>query len=112
MPRTKEWMEKIGEKTRFSSGESAAVNGAKGGKKTAQNRKEMKLWRDVILERLQADDMKEVVDRLIINAATNGGRDFEILRDTMGQKPTDKVEVKAEMTIEELLSQEGNGPEL
>jgi len=85
-----------------------------GGKATQAKKRETRLFKEVIQERLaeKGESMEMIVDRLIELATENGGRDFEILRDTLGQKPTDKVEMKAEMSVEDLLSQEGNEPSL
>jgi hypothetical protein len=45
------------------------------------------------VKRLNAKDWEDIMNTLINNAKNNGGRDFEILRDTMGQKPVEKQEV-------------------
>ena len=65
----------------------------KGQKASTQVKKEKKLWKDELVKRLNAKDWEDIMNTLINNAKNNGGRDFEILRDTMGQKPVEKQEV-------------------
>lgn len=73
--------------------EKAAENGRKGGIASGIAKREKKLWKEELIKRLNAKDWDEIIDKLIDNAKNNGGKDFEILRDTMGQKPVDKEEV-------------------
>ena len=63
-----------------------------GGKKSAEKRRENKLIRERILERMGESDWDDMIDNLIARAKKNR-QDFETLRDTIGQKPTEKVEV-------------------
>lgn len=65
----------------------------KGQEAATRVKREKKLWKDELIKRLNAKDWDEIMNRLIDNAKNNGGKDFEILRDTMGQKPVDKQEV-------------------
>jgi len=62
-----------------------------GGKKSAQVRRENKLIKDRILERMGETDWDAMIDGLI-NRAIESDKAFEILRDTIGQKPTEKIE--------------------
>jgi hypothetical protein len=64
----------------------------KSAKKRAQNRKETKLIKDRILERMGEDDWDTMIDNLIARA-NEDTKSFETLRDTIGQKPVDKVVV-------------------
>ena len=79
-----------------------------GGKKSAQARREKKLIRERILERMGENDWDEMIDGLI-GRAMESDKAFEILRDTIGQKPTDRVElndISAEQSrLSELLEQ-------
>lgn len=74
--------------------EQHSADSRKAGIASGKARKEKKLWKDEIIKRLNAKDWEEIMDTLINNAKNNGGKDFEILRDTMGQKPIDKQEVE------------------
>ena len=72
--------------------EEAKRRGSNGGKKSAQKRKEIKLIKDRILERMGEDDWDQMIDNLIARA-TDDTKSFETLRDTIGQKPVEKVVV-------------------
>ena len=61
-----------------------------GGKKSAEVRRENKLIKDRILERMGETDWDEFIDG-IIQRAKDSKADAEFLRDTIGQKPIDKV---------------------
>ena len=66
-----------------------------GGKASVKARRENKLLKDAILERMGADDWDEMVDALI-GRAKETDKAFEILRDTIGQKPSEKVDLSIE----------------
>ena len=74
--------------------EQHSADSRKAGIASGKARKEKKLWKDELVKRLNAKDWEDIMNTLINNAKNNGGRDFEILRDTMGQKPVDKQEVE------------------
>lgn len=63
-----------------------------GGKKSAEVRRENKLIKDRILERMGETDWNTMIDGLIERAKDND-KAFEILRDTIGQKPLDKHQI-------------------
>ena len=62
-----------------------------GGIASGKARRENKLIKDRILERMGEDDWDAFIDG-IIQRAKDSKADAEFLRDTIGQKPTDKVE--------------------
>ena len=73
-----------------------------GGLKSAEARREKKLIKDRILERMGEDDWDAMIDGLI-NRAMQTDKAFELLRDTVGQKPVDKVAVtNIDQSLEEL----------
>lgn len=74
------------------SKEEAKKRGSIGGKKSAEARRERKLIKDRILERIGEADWDTMIDNLIDRAKDNP-KDFEILRDTIGEKPIDKIQV-------------------
>lgn len=88
--------------------EEAKRRGSLGGKKSAQVRRENKLIRDRILERMGEDDWDTMIDNLIARASEDT-KSFETLRDTIGQKPTDKLELNditgEQSKLNELLDQ-------
>lgn len=69
-----------------------------GGIKSGEARREKKLWKDEIMKRLGEKDWNKIVDNLIDRASKNS-KDFEVLRDTMGQKPTDTVQVETILPV-------------
>ena len=86
---------KKGVATQFRSGEEAARNGAKGGIRSGEVRRENKLIKDRILERMGESDWDTMIDNLIARASEDT-RSFEVLRDTIGQKPKDELNVQGD----------------
>jgi hypothetical protein len=86
----------------------ARERGRNGGIKSGEARREQKLIKDRILERMGETDWDTMIDNLIERASSDT-KSFEVLRDTIGQKPTDKVEVanldEAKNELKELLDQ-------
>lgn len=79
-----------------------------GGIKSGQVRREKKIFQQAIAERMGFNDFNEMIDNLIERAKKND-KSFEILRDTLGQKPTENLQVNAnidspykELSLEEL----------
>lgn len=66
-----------------------------GGLKSAEARREKKLIKDRILERMGESDWDTMIDNLI-SRAMETDKAFEILRDTVGQKPSEKVDLSIE----------------
>ena len=66
---------------------------SRGGRKSAEVRRENKLIKDRILERMGESDWDTMIDNLIARASEDT-KSFEVLRDTIGQKPKDSVEVQ------------------
>ena len=64
----------------------------KGGLNSAKARKEQKIFKQAIAERMGYDDFNEMVDNLIKRAKGND-KSFEVLRDTMGQTITNTIQV-------------------
>jgi hypothetical protein len=81
---------KKGKDTRFRSGEEAAKNGKKGGIASGEARREKRLIKDRILERMGESDWDAMIDGLI-GRAIESDKAFEVLRDTIGQKPIEKT---------------------
>lgn len=72
--------------------------GRKGGIRSAEARKEKKLFKEEILKRMGEKDWNDIVDKLIERAKKND-KSFEILRDTIGQKPKEEVEHEVKMPV-------------
>lgn len=78
--------------TQFTSGRVAVEAQRKSAEKRKQNTAEKKLIKDRILERMQAEDWDEYIDGIIARAKESKA-DAEFLRDTIGERPSDKVEL-------------------
>ena len=78
--------------TSNQSREEAVKNGRKGGIRSGEAKREKKLIKDRILERMQAEDWDEYIDGIIARAKESKA-DAEFLRDTIGERPSDKVEL-------------------
>ena len=64
----------------------------KAGIASGKARKEQKIFKQAIAERMGYDDFNEMVDNLIKRAKGND-KSFEVLRDTMGQTITNTIQV-------------------
>lgn len=60
-------------------------------KKRSENKKQEKIFQKAIAERMGFDDFNSMIDNLI-KRAKKYDKSFEVLRDTMGQKPIERVE--------------------
>lgn len=70
----------------------ARERGRNGGVASGVARREKKLIKDRILERMGADDWDEYIDGIIARAKESKA-DAEFLRDTIGEKPVEKQEI-------------------
>ncbi len=77
------------------STEEARECGRKGGIASGKARRERKLIKERILERMKEDDWDTMIDNLI-SKAQEDVKAFETLRDTIGEKPSDKVDLSIE----------------
>lgn len=80
------------------SSEELKKRQSNGGKKSAEVRRENKLIRERILERMGEADWDEYIDGIIARAKENK-QDAEFLRDTIGQKPTEHIEADVSSVI-------------
>lgn len=78
--------------------EQRKANASKAGQRSGEVRRENKLIRDRILERCGESDWDTMIDNLIKRASLDT-KSFEVLRDTIGQKPTDKIEADVTQNI-------------
>lgn len=88
-------------KYQFTSDQSrtiAAQNGRKGGIRSGEVKRENKLIKDRILERMGETDWNTMIDNLIERASADT-KSFEVLRDTIGQKPTEHIEADVNSVI-------------
>lgn len=72
----------------------AREKGKNGGKKSGEKRRERKALKDELLMLLSQGDIGERLSLALINKALTGDvRAYETIRDTIGEKPTDKQEI-------------------
>ena len=92
---------KKGKATRFKSGENAVKSGQKGGKASGEAKRKKKLLKECLNELLDKEweskkfgkaSGAEALSLTVFQKALNGDlKAFEIVRDTAGQKPIDKI---------------------
>jgi len=76
--------------TQFRTGREQVEIARKGGIRSGEVRRERKLIKDRILERMSEDDWDEMIDGLI-NRAKDDTKSYESLRDTIGEKPKEQI---------------------
>ena len=84
--------------------EENVANGRKGGLKAAENRKERLLFKEAIEKQL-GDSLDNIVGAMIQEAQKGNVQATTFLRDTIGEKPTDKVDMSANVSYEEKLKE-------
>lgn len=69
--------------------------------KRSQNIKERKLLMELLIERTKSKDLEEMLDNLI-QRAKNTDKGFEVYRDTIGEKPTERIDanVNGEIVVD------------
>lgn len=82
--------------------EENVANGRKGGLKAAENRKERLLFKEEIEKQLGAS-LENIIKAMIVEAKTGNVQATTFLRDTIGEKPTDKVDMNANVSYEEAI---------
>ena len=84
------------------SSEVARENGRKGGLKKAENERKRKTLREELLALLEQGDTQNRLSLSIIQKAMTGDtKAFEVIRDTIGEKPKDVIDanVKSEIRV-------------
>lgn len=93
--------------TQFKSGDEAAENGRKGGIASGESKRRRKTLKEELLLMLEDETIQQSIAAALIREATEGNNAgsvrgaFETIRDTIGEKPVDKVEMKTDVNIEE-----------
>ena len=68
------------------------------GIKSGEIRRENRIIKERINDRMSDDDLNQIIDNLIMRAKDNT-RDFIILRDTLGQKPKQDLSIQEEPVV-------------
>lgn len=85
--------------TNRRSKEEVKKNASKGGKKSGEVRRQRRTLREELLALLSSGDTQSRMSLALLNEALNGNNSgsvtkaFEVVRDTIGEKPVDKVVV-------------------
>ena len=82
------------------SSELARENGRKGGLKKAENERRRKSLREELLLLLEEDKMQEKISLALLDQARKGNtKAYEIIRDTIGEKPKDIIDANVNTDI-------------
>lgn len=82
------------ENLKTPSSSEARKNGKKGGIISGRKRKERKALKEELLLLLSQGDTQQKISLGLLNKAMQGDvKAFEVIRDTIGEKPTDKQEI-------------------
>ena len=86
---------------RTPSSEEAREMQRRSAAKRSQNIKERKLLMELLIERTKSKDLEEMLDNLI-QRAKNTDKGFEVYRDTIGEKPTERIDanVNGEIVVD------------
>ena len=77
------------------SPEEVRENGRKGGIKSGETRRKRKTLREELLALLETEQYQKKISLSLIKQAVDGNtKAFEVIRDSIGEKPSDKVEME------------------
>lgn len=79
--------------------EEARINGSKGGKKSVEVRRQKKLLKELLEEALEKETKTgnqaiDITNALIKKAKKGNVKAYEVIRDTLGQKPVESVKIE------------------
>lgn len=95
-------MANSGNLKRFTSSE-ARENGKKGAKKSAEARRARKTLKEELLLLLESGDNQQKMSVALFQKALKGDiKAFEVIRDTIGEKPTDKQQLTGGVEIQKI----------
>lgn len=81
----------------------AREKGKKGGIKSGEKRRERKALKEELLLLLSTGDTQKKLSVALIDKAMCGDvKAFEVIRDTIGEKPTDKQEITGGLEIQKI----------
>jgi hypothetical protein len=84
----------------------ARERGRAGGIKSGQVRAERKTFKEELLTLLrEKDTQKNISVALVLKALDGDIKAFEVLRDTVGEKPTDKIDMSANVSYENAIKE-------
>ena len=86
------------EATQFRTGKEQVEIARKGGIASGEARREKRLFRDAIEKKLGAS-LDEIIEAMIVKASSGDVQATTFLRDTIGEKPTDKLEADLDTNV-------------
>lgn len=86
------------EATQFQAGKEQVEIARKGGKASGEARREKRLFREAIEKKLGAS-LNDIVEAMINEAKKGNTQASVFLRDTIGEKPTDKVDANVNSDV-------------
>lgn len=86
------------EATQFKTGKEQVEIARKGGIASGEARREKRLFRDAIEKKLGAS-LDEIIEAMIVKASSGDVQATTFLRDTIGEKPTDKLEADIDSNV-------------
>lgn len=84
---------------RFGIEKEARENGIKGGKASVESRRRRKTLKETLLLLLEDETVQDDIALALIREARKGNnagsvtKAFEVIRDTIGEKPVDKIQI-------------------
>ena len=80
--------------------EEVQENGRKGGIKSGEVRRQRKQLKEDLIALLQTDEWQERISLAILKKAASGDvKAYEVIRDTIGEKPKEEIEQKQEIKV-------------
>lgn len=85
------------------SSEEAKKRGSKGGKKSVESRRARKTLKEELELLLSMDDSQNKISLALIDKAIKGDiKAFEVIRDTIGEKPTEKQLISGDLAVQKI----------
>lgn len=92
--------------------EEARKNGKKGGIASGKARAERKALKEELLLLLSEGNTQKKISLSLIKEAIKGNtKAFEVIRDTIGEKPVEKVDMNANISYEEAIKEVADSSE-
>ena len=96
----------------IQSEEEAREKGRKGGIASGKARAERKALKEELLLLLSEGDTQKKISLSLIQQALDGNtKAFEVIRDTIGEKPVEKVDMNANISYEEAIKEVADSSE-
>ena len=96
----------------IKSEEEAREKGRKGGIASGKARAERKALKEELLLLLSEGDTQKKISLSLIQQALDGNtKAFEVIRDTIGEKPVEKVDMNANISYEEAIKEVADSSE-